>query len=215
MGSCLQGIAVPGAEEGSLWQVSDDRCLDPDPSPTKPDPGPSANPHAWTSTHHPPTLHSRSHQASRGCWGRRGGGTSEPTWWLGPQGSAAPAPGKGGCYFFSKRHKSLDAVLHKEGRPVPSAGAPPAGPPTCPRHSTCPGQQGTSGSAELRNTFSPVSPPTSLSLGGEHECPWTARLRAIWPRPRLGVRSSWPWAEALPPSPLPTSRPRLPGTSRC
>lgn len=66
LGSCLQGIAAPGAEEGSLRPVSDDSCwlspCDPDPGPTTPDLEPVCQPtslgeHAPP----PPTLHSRSH----------------------------------------------------------------------------------------------------------------------------------------------------------
>lgn len=221
LGLLSAGHCCPGSRRGALWQVSDDRCPLRAPATLTPvPPSPTWN---RLPTHMPgrartaprPSIPEPTTDASRGCRGRRGEGTSEPARWLGPQGSVACAspPGKGGCYFFSKKHKSLDALLHKKGGPVPSVGAPPAAPPACPHHSTCPGQQGASGSAELRDTFLPVPPPTSLFLGGKRECPWTARLRAIWPRQSLGVRSSWPWAEALPRSPVPTSRARLPGTS--
>ncbi|XP_070328972.1 collagen alpha-1(I) chain-like [Odocoileus virginianus] len=62
------GIAVPGAEDGSLRPVSDDRCrlsspFNPDPSPTKPDLEPICQPTSLDEHAPPaPTLHSRSHQ---------------------------------------------------------------------------------------------------------------------------------------------------------
>ena len=117
--------------------MSDDRC--PLRAPATLTPAPPSPTWNRLPTHMPgrartaprPSIPEPTTDASRGCWGRRGEGTSEPAWWLGPQGGAACAspPGKGGCYFFSKKHKSLDALLHKEGGPVPSVGAPPAAPP--------------------------------------------------------------------------------------
>ena len=144
----------------------------------------------------------KARQSLRGGWGPR---------------AALPVqahPGKEAAIFSAKNTKVLMPFCTRRAGQFPQWGLLRLRPPACPRHSTCPGQQGASGSAELRDTFSPVPPPTSLFLGGKRECPWTARLQAIWPRQSLGVRSSWPWAEALLRSPVPTSRARLPGTSR-
>ena len=104
--------------------MSDDRrrlrARDPDPSPTKPDLEPVCQPVSPDEqAPPPPTLHSRSHRR-RFAWlsgpqGRRPVGARV---WVEPKGSAACAspPGKGGCYFFSKKKVLMQFCTRRAGQ---------------------------------------------------------------------------------------------------
>lgn len=139
------------------------------------------------------------HQSPHGGWG--------------PRAALPQHLGKEAAVFSAKDTKVLMPLCTRRAGQCPQQGLLRLRPPPVPVTAPVLASRGPRGQ-QNSGTHSHLSPPpTSLSLGGEHECPWIACLQAIWPRPSLGVRSSWPWAEALPQSLLPTSRPRLPGTS--
>lgn len=171
------------------------------PAPPSPGPWTICQPTCLDSTHHPrpsiPPKPPKLHVAV----GAAGRGTSEPTWWLGPQGSAAPAPGKGGCFFFQQqKHKVLMPFCTRRGQASALSRGSSAGPHlsvTAPVLASR-GPQGQQNSG----THSHLSP--------QHPYPWEGNMSVLGQPAsgpsgpdKAGVRSSsWLWAEALPPSPL-------------